>query len=462
MSKRIYKFITIMLVAVMVLSYWSECGITTNVYAAKHATATKNTKQNVKWKLKKGVLTIYGKGKMPNNMTFEYEKYKGKIKKVIIKEGVESVCDNAFYFIKSIKEVQFPKSLKQIGENAFEYNKLKKVDLKSKVKIKENGLELYHAKYINIPIKGGKISLKNGVMNITGKGEIPISVGNAYVKEINIGKGITALPMWAFSGSANLKKLKISKTVEEINANAFSKTGLKEINIPSGVKRIGPNIFSECSKLTKVTMPGEFEFIARDGEESTPMRNVIDKRDTSVDVVKFNTPLNLDVISGIDTNNFVVVKNDPNYKVINGVIYSKDGRNLVRVPSKRTELKVEDGCEYVASSAFLYGLYESDGDEWFLRCNNLTKIELANSVKQICLETDNYYDRTEKKQCNKMGDYLETIETLSMRDFNLQEITYKGRTVKTQTFIKHIFGKTRNNGVLDLTDELNNTIKSNQ
>lgn len=451
-----------MLAAVMVLSCWNDCGMATNVYAAKHVTVTKNTKQNVKWKLKKGVLTIYGKGKMPNNMTFDYEKYKGKIKKVIIKEGVESVCDNAFYFIKSIKEVQFPKSLKQIGENAFEFTNLKKVYLKSKVKIKENGLELYHAKYINIPIKGGKISLKNGVMNITGKGEIPISVGNAYVKEINIGKGITTLPMWAFSGSVNLKKLKISKTVEEINANAFSKTGLKEINIPSGVKRIGPNIFSECSKLTKVTMPGEFEFIARDGEESTPMRNVIDKRDTNVDVVKFNTPLNLDVISGIDTNNFVVVKNDPNYKVINGVIYSKDGRNLVRVPSKRAELKVEDGCEYVASSAFLYGLYESDGDEWFLRCNNLTKIELANSVKQICLETDNYYDRTEKKQCNKMGDYLETIETLSMRDFNLQEITYKGRTVKTQTFIKQIFGKTRNNGVLDLTDELNNTIKSNQ
>ena len=450
MSKRIYKFITIMLAAVMVLSCWNDCGMATNVYAAKHVTVTKNTKHNVKWKLKKGVLTIYGKGKMPNNMTFDYEKYKGKIKKVIIKEGVESVCDNAFYFIKSIKEVQFPKSLKEIGENAFEYNKLKKVELKSKVKIKENGLELYHAKYINIPIKGGKISLKNGVMNITGKGEIPVRVGNAYVKEINIGKGITTLPMWAFSGSANLKKLKISKT------------GLKEINIPSGVKRIGPNIFSECSKLTKVTMPGEFEFIARDGEESTPMRNVIDKRDTNVDVVKFNTPLNLDVISGIDTNNFVVVKNDPNYKVINGVIYSKDGRNLVRVPSKRTELKVEDGCEYVASSAFLYGLYESDGDEWFLRCSNLTKIELANSVKQICLETDNYYDRTEKKQCNKMGDYLETIETLSMRDFNLQEITYKGRTVKTQTFIKQIFGKTRNNGVLDLTDELNNTIKSNQ
>lgn len=78
MSKRISKFITMVLVAVMALSCWNECTITTNVYAAKHATVTKSTKQNVKWKLKKGVLTIYGKGKMPNNMTFEYEKYKGK------------------------------------------------------------------------------------------------------------------------------------------------------------------------------------------------------------------------------------------------------------------------------------------------------------------------------------------------------------------------------------------------
>ena len=202
--------------------------------------------------------------------------------------------------------------------------------------------------------------------------------------------------------------------------------------IPEGVKEVDSNI---CGKL---------------GKYYNYFPSTLEK----VDAYYLGRVTNISYYD-IDVNN--------NYlKSIDGVIYSKDGRNLVRVPSKRTELKVEDGCEYVASSAFLYGLYESDGDEWFLRCSNLTKIELANSVKQICLETDNYYDRTEKKQCNKMGDYLETIETLSMRDFNLQEITYKGRTVKTQTFIKQIFGKTRNNGVLDLTDELNNTIKSNQ
>lgn len=73
MSKRISKFITIMLVAAMMLSCFSTYNASTNVYAAKRTTATKNIKQNnkknkVKWKLKKGVLTIYGKGKMPESV----------------------------------------------------------------------------------------------------------------------------------------------------------------------------------------------------------------------------------------------------------------------------------------------------------------------------------------------------------------------------------------------------------
>ena len=62
-----------MLVAAMMLSCFSTYNASTNVYAAKRTTATKNIKQNnkknkVKWKLKKGVLTIYGKGKMPENI----------------------------------------------------------------------------------------------------------------------------------------------------------------------------------------------------------------------------------------------------------------------------------------------------------------------------------------------------------------------------------------------------------
>lgn len=106
-----------MLVAAMMLSCFSTYNASTNVYAAKRTTATKNIKQNnkknkVKWKLKKGVLTIYGKGKMPESMTFDAGKYSGKIKKVIIKEGVKSVCDDAFRFVKGIKKNRISKDIK--------------------------------------------------------------------------------------------------------------------------------------------------------------------------------------------------------------------------------------------------------------------------------------------------------------------------------------------------------------
>ena len=89
MSKRISKFITIMLVAAMMLSCFSTYNASTNVYAAKRTTATKNIKQNnkknkVKWKLKKGVLTIYGKGKMPESMTFDAGTWRTCMKQRII------------------------------------------------------------------------------------------------------------------------------------------------------------------------------------------------------------------------------------------------------------------------------------------------------------------------------------------------------------------------------------------
>lgn len=178
MSKRISKFITIMLVAAMMLSCLSTYNASTNVYAAKRATATKNIKQNnkknkVKWKLKKGVLTIYGKGKMPESMTFDAGKYSGKIKKVIIKEGVKSVCDDAFRFVKGIKKIEFPKTLNKIGCHAFNESEVKNVKFKSVVELEEDAINFTKTKYINMPIKGGKITLKNGVMNIKGQGKIP-------------------------------------------------------------------------------------------------------------------------------------------------------------------------------------------------------------------------------------------------------------------------------------------------
>ena len=55
----------------------------------------------VKYSLKKGTLTVSGKGAMKKAYTG-----KKKIKKVVIKKGVTSICDEAFFKCKNLKKVK--------------------------------------------------------------------------------------------------------------------------------------------------------------------------------------------------------------------------------------------------------------------------------------------------------------------------------------------------------------------
>ena len=76
----------------------------------------------------------------------------------------------------------------------------------------------------------------------------------------------------------------------------------------------------------------------------------------------------------------------PFTKSIDGVIYSKDKKTLVRVPSGkhvyRKELNISEGCEVVPLSAFLYpGLGYEDGVDFI--CKRLCKITFPTTVKKI-------------------------------------------------------------------------------
>ena len=87
-------------------------------------------------------------------------------------------------------------------------------------------------------------------------------------------------------------------------------------------------------------------------------------------------------VSYLSANNLVVAKNDPSYQSIEGVIYTKDGKGIVRVPQKRTELKIKEGCTEFNMQSVLYNSTDSEGDE-FNNCSKLKKIVIPSSVKSI-------------------------------------------------------------------------------
>ena len=88
-------------------------------------------KTKVTYTLKKGTLTIKGKGAMPAKMKFRRNK---KIKKVIIKKGVTSVSYEAFALCKNLNSVTIPSTVKTIGIRSFYGTKISKITVPSKTK----------------------------------------------------------------------------------------------------------------------------------------------------------------------------------------------------------------------------------------------------------------------------------------------------------------------------------------
>ena len=71
---------------------------------------TETTQAKVKTTIKNGVCTVSGKGAMTDDTS-----YNKKIKKVIIKDGVTSLPEEAFAGCLKLKEISIADSVKSIG-----------------------------------------------------------------------------------------------------------------------------------------------------------------------------------------------------------------------------------------------------------------------------------------------------------------------------------------------------------
>lgn len=224
--------------------------------------------------------------------------------------------------------------------------------------------------------------LKKGTLTISGKGKMPAKMRfskNKKIKKVIIKKGVTSISKEAFMGCKNLKSVSISKTVKEIGWYSLSGTAIKKITIPSGVKTIGQGALGNCKSLKNITMPGKFKLKTMSGDDQS---FYITGYNNHVDTVTFNTKLSIANTAYLTTNNFIVKKDDPSYRSIRGVVYTKNGRGIVRVPSERTELSIEEGCTDFHMQSVLYCSVEAEGDVEN-GCNKLKKITIPQSVKRI-------------------------------------------------------------------------------
>lgn len=226
-------------------------------------------------------------------------------------------------------------------------------------------------------------TLKKGTLTIKGKGAMPAKMKfrrNKKIKKVIIKKGVTSVSYEAFALCKNLNSVTIPSTVKTMGIRSFYGTKISKITVPSKTKTIGQGAFGSCKSLKTIVMPGDFKLKLE--EDTDDKLWYVTSDQSAVDTITFNTKLKLANVSYLSANNLLVAKNDPSYQSIEGVIYTKDGKGIVRVPQKRTELKIKEGCTEFNMQSVLYNSTDSEGDE-FNNCSKLKKIVIPSSVKSI-------------------------------------------------------------------------------
>ena len=251
------------------------------------------------------------------------------------------------------------------------------------------------------------MSYKKGVLTIKGKGEMgdPIKTTvyeNKNIKKVVIKKGVTAIADFAFKGCKKLKEIilpstlkkigayafedcpikniTIPKSVKSIEPGAFAGSSIKSITIPKTVKKLGEGVFGDCKKLESITMPGNIGVIKYEipDYEYQPKSFVGDSC-KSLKKIKFTTALDINILKRVGkSGGFEVLANDPKYKSVNGLLYSKDGKTLLRIPLGRKRVVISDKCTTVTAGSYGYEMYFMD--------SAMNEIVFPKTVKKITFD----------------------------------------------------------------------------
>ncbi len=198
-------------------------------------------------------ITIPGSVKIIEPYTFQYCK---TLKKVIFKDGVETISENAFFGSNLIEEIVIPDSVTKITGPIFSrLYKLKVSGIKlSKHFFIEKGILYETATKQPVDIIPSEIIKQGGVEFSDTLTTIKnLHFADLPISEIQIPDSVTEIGELKFSECHALTKLSGFDSVRKIHKLTFNNcNNLATIEIPNSVIEIGNLNFSNCSTLTKI------------------------------------------------------------------------------------------------------------------------------------------------------------------------------------------------------------------
>ena len=185
------------------------------------------------------------------------------------------------------------------------------------------------------------------------------------LKDITLPESLEELGEFAFSCCASLEEIALPKGLSTIHRSAFSMCKrLKHIELPEGLEELNESVFLGCSGLKKAFIPRGVRFVHnRAFADCTSLLRIT-----------------------VDSDN-------PYYKDLDGVLYSRDGKTLVIFPGGLLEVSIPDFVEEIGPGAFYYNLnfdrirlpasLKRIGEGAFYRCCELTGMDLPETLEEL-------------------------------------------------------------------------------
>ncbi len=180
------------------------------------------------------------------------------LEELVLPEGIEEIGQGAFSHTK-IKEVAFPKSLKKIL-TAFEYcENLERVEItKTIVENTTKEGKCIEDNFTNSFSFSGCRSLKEVILSESLEGVPDRAFFDCAIKEIKLPSTLKKIGYDAFSIN-QIESITFPQGIEEVGG--FNNNPLKEVVIPEGVKIIGYQAFKNCENLKNIQLPSTLEEI---------------------------------------------------------------------------------------------------------------------------------------------------------------------------------------------------------
>ena len=246
--------------------------------------------------------------------------------------------------------------------------------------------------------------LETGLLKVTGTGEF-LSLSNientpnsikTRIKKVNIGNGITKIPVGAFGGNENLEDISFPNTLEEICDGNFYSTKITQIVFPQSLKKIGQSCFSSSALISLEIPDSVLEIGSSSFSNLSSLKKVIFHEGLeTISPVAFNEcPLitELSLPSTLKNMQYSFQGSTLEHLEIggDGALFATSGSTYINnISAKNTVIRggtIDNGAFYNNSTIenlALSGSVKLNGVRQFYSCPKLSSVSLENGITRI-------------------------------------------------------------------------------